>query len=222
MINIIIIIVLLILKIYLAFRKAEEIICKPPNVFAQVFAPPGSGKTTLAAKIVRDSMLVKKKVYSNVPIIGAGKFKISDLGECEFEHCTLIIDEAGSELSNRNWHKNLNLKQITFLKKHRHYDVDIWLFSQSHNDVDNKFRELTTALIMLKKSLWIPFKIRGLAIKKTVDLINGQIAEFYEWDKINSFYFFNPKLWAYFNSYDRDESINNKPSEEKYIKLDIK
>ena len=77
---------------------------------------------------------------------------------------------------------NLDDAQIRFLKKHRHYGVDIWLFSQAYNDVDNKFRELTTLLIMLKKTL-IPFQIKGMAIKKTMDLINGQIVEFFEWDK---------------------------------------
>lgn len=207
--KIIIFVALLALKIFKAFQRAEKIICRPPNKFTQVFAPPGTGKTTLAAKLVKDSLESDKPIYSNVPIIGADKFELKDLGQYLFENCTIIIDEAGSELSNRNWMSNLNDAQIRFLKKHRHYGVDIWLFSQAYNDVDNKFRELTTLLVMLKKAK-IPFKINGLAIKKTMDLVNGQIVEFFEWDKENSFSFFTPKLWAYFNSYDKTEKYEEK------------
>ena len=62
---------------------------------------------------------------------------------------------------------------------------------------------------MLKKSR-VPFRIKAMAIQKNMDLINGQIVEFFEWDKENSFNFFNPKLWAYFNSYDKTEKYIEK------------
>lgn len=218
MLKIIIFLGLLALKIYLALKEAEKIICRPPNKFAQVFAPPGTGKTTLAAKIVRDCLNSGKDVYSNVPIIGAKKLDLKDLGKYLLENCVVIIDEAGVELSNRNWMHNLSDEQIKFLKKHRHYGVDIWLFSQAYNDVDNKFRELTTMLFMLKKSRF-PFRIKAMAIRKQMDLIGGQIVEFFEWDKESSFSFFTPRLWAYFNSYDKTEKYEEKEFE-RYTKLD--
>ncbi len=217
--KIIIITAFLMFKIYKAFKGAEKIICRPPNKFTQVFAPPGTGKTTLAAKLVKDSIEADKPIYSNVPIIGAIQIDLKDLGKYLLENCTVIIDEAGSELSNRNWMKNLNDAQIRFLKKHRHYGVDLWLFSQAYGDVDNKFRELTTVLIMLKKSK-VPFQIEALAIRKTMDLINGQIVEYFEWDKENSFNFFTPKLWAYFNSYDKTENYEIKTDWKRWTKLD--
>lgn len=194
----------IIITIIYSFKRAEDIICRPPNKFVQVFAPPGTGKTTLAAKIVKEALENEQTVYSNVPIIGAQKYELEDLGKFQIENAILIIDEAGSKVGNRNWHSNLNNDQIEFLKLHRHYNVDIYLFSQAYGDVDNKFRELTTLLIMLKKSI-IPFKIKACAIKKNMDLINGQIVEFFEWDKGNSFSFYNPSLWAYFNSYQQKE-----------------
>jgi len=219
MLKIIIFIGLILLKIYISFKHAEKIICKAPNKFTQVFAPPGTGKTTLAAYLVRQSIEQGIPIYSNVPIIGAYEFDLKDLGKYLFENCILIIDEAGSELSNRNWMHNLNEAQIRFLKKHRHYGVDLWLFSQAYNDVDNKFRDLTTLIVMLKHSK-IPFKINGLAIRKTVDLINGQICEFFEWDKENSFSFYTPQCWAYFNSYDKTENYSTDKIFRKYTKLD--
>lgn len=218
-IKIVLYVALIIFKSFKAFKKAEKIICRPPNKFNHVFCPPGGGKTTLCAGLVKEHLETDKPIYSNVPIIGAEKIKLEELGKYLYENCTILIDEAGAELSNRNWMHNLNEDQIRFIKKHRHYGVDIWLFSQSYNDVDNKFRELTTSIIMLKKS-WIPFRIDGLAIKKTVDLINGQIVEYFEWDKDNSFHYFTPKLWAYFNSYDKTENYEIRPEQIKWIKLD--
>lgn len=204
------------------FKICEEIMSRPNNVFNQVFTPPGGGKTTLAADLVRKVMheaeSTGRRVYSNVPIIGAYRFDLSDIGKYEFKHCVWIIDEAGAELSNRNWQHNLNMNQIKTLKLHRHLDIDVWLFSQSYGDVDNKFRELTTGLYMLKRSV-IPFKIVAKAIKKNLDLINGQIVEFYEWDKPNFFSFWTIPNWAFFNT----EQVNEKLPKKfftKYKKID--
>lgn len=217
---IIIIILAMIAITYFNFRQAESIICKPPNKFVQVFAPPGTGKTTLAAKIVKEALEEDKKVYSNVPLLGAIKIELTDLGTYKLQHCVVIIDEAGTHLNNRNWQKNLTDAQVQFLNEHRHHDVDIYLFSQAYNNVDNKFRDLTTQLLMLKKSKWISFKIRAISIYKTMDLINGQIVEYFEYDKANSFNFFNPSLWAYFNSYYVDKNLPEM-EEFRYIKSEM-
>lgn len=209
MIWIFVYIVSMLITLYFAFKMAQEIICIPPNKFTHGFAPPGTGKTTYIAYIERKSNKIGKKVFCNVPIRGAYRFDISDLGVYDFRHCTIVIDEGGSKISNRNWHNNLTLAGIEFLKKHRHYDVDIIVLSQSYNDVDNKFRELTTLILMFKKSR-IPFFIRAVAIKKTMDLVNGQIVEFFEYDRANSFRFFIANCWAYFDSYDKIPGLKMK------------
>ena len=203
----------LIVTLIYNFYRTESIMKRPDNVFAQVFTPPGGGKTTLAADLVRniikDSEKNNKKVFSNVPIIGAYRFEIEDLGKFEFKDCVLIIDEAGAKLSNRNWQHNLTLDQITTIKLHRHLNIDVWLFSQSYGDVDNKFRELTTGLYMLKKGI-LPFRIIAKAIKKNIDLINGQIIEFFEWDRANFFKFWTVPNWAYFNTAQVEEKLPKK------------
>lgn len=216
----ILIIILLIINTYFAFKNAERVICKAPNKFAHIFAPPGTGKTTLCASLVRKAMIENKKVYSNVPIRGAIKIDLKKMGYVEIRDSILIIDEGGAELGNRNWHKNLDENNIRFLKKHRHYNVDVYVLSQTWNDVDNKLRDLTTSLYMLKKSK-IPFKIKACCIKKTMDLINGQIVQFFEWDPKNNFSFFTPKCWAYFNSYDTERNLK-KLEKIIYTQIDIK
>lgn len=200
------------------FYVAESLICRPGNIFAQIFAPPGTGKTTLAAKIVKEANLSGKKVYSNVPIISATVFDIKDLGKYDFSNSIIILDEAGIKLSNRSWHTNLNDSQIEALKLHRHDNIDIYLFSQSYDDVDKKFRELTTTLLMLQKSK-LPFFVYALAIRKTMQLINGQIVQFFEVDKGSCFRFFVVDKWAYFNSY-QSKKLPKKKREYKYMKSD--
>lgn len=199
------------------FYVAESLICRPGNDFIQIFAPPGTGKTTLAAKIVREANYNNKKVYSNVPIISAYKFDLKDLGKYDFSNSVLVIDEAGSEISNRNWHNNLSLEQIQALKLHRHDNIDIYLFSQAYDDVDKKFRELTTQLLMLSKSK-LPFFVYATSIRKTMQLINGQILQFFEIDKSNCFRFFVVNKWAYFNSYQSKELPSKKHT--RYMKSD--
>lgn len=199
------------------FYVAEKLISRPSNDFQQIFAPPGTGKTTLAAKIVKDANANNKKVFSNVPIITAYKFDLKDLGKYDFSNSILIIDEAGSEMSNRNWHNNLSLEQIQALKLHRHDNIDIYLFSQAYDDVDKKFRELTTQLLMLNKSK-LPFFVYATAIRKTMQLINGQILQFFEIDKANCFRFFVVDKWAYFNSYQSKKLPSKKHT--RYMKSD--
>lgn len=202
-------IISMLITIYFAFKMAQSVICRPPNKFVTVFAPPGTGKTTLIANIVRSSLREDKEVYCNVPIRGAKRFDINDLGKVDYRNCTIIIDEGGSKISNRNWHNNLSLEGMEFLQKHRHYNVDVYTFSQAYGNIDNKFRELTTCLIMLKKSR-IPFYVRAIAIVKVVDLINGQIVEYLEYDRANSFRFFIANCWAYFDSYDKMNGLKLK------------
>lgn len=195
------------------FIAIEKIMKRRDNVFNQVFTPPGGGKTTLAAdlvrKIVMDAVDEKKKVFSNVPIVGAYRFDIEDLGKYQIKDSVIIIDEAGYKLSNRSWQSNLNMQQIREIKLHRHNNNDVWLFSQSYGDVDNKFRELTTGLYMLKKSR-IPFRINAKAIKKDVDLFNGQIVEYFEWDRMNFFHFWTVPNWAWFNTAQVEEKLPRK------------
>ena len=214
-------ILLVLYNVYRAFSTAQLIICKKTNDFWSIIAPPGTGKTCLAAKIVREAKLEGKKVYSNVPIRGAIKIDIKNaLGKFYIANAKVIIDEAGSELNNRNWFHNLTNDCITYIKKHRHYNVDIYCFSQAPNDMDNKFRDLVTKLYLLNKSR-IPFNVYAQALQKVMKLEGGQIVSYLEEDCSSSFRYFIPPTWAYFNSYDQEKMLDLM-KEHTYTILDIK
>lgn len=216
--KLIVIIALLIYNYFRARKKSEKIICKKPNDFWHIIAAPGGGKTTLAAMIVDKGRREQKKVYSNVPIRGAIKFDLKDLGKIDISDSILIIDEGGSELSNRNWQHNLTNEANEFIRKHRHYNVDIYVFSQSPTDIDNKFRDLVTIKYLLQKKR--AFVCEAIALKKVMKLESGQIVEYLEIDEENNFKFFVPKYWAYFNSWDRKMQLKSK-NDEYYTILDL-
>ena len=192
-----------------AGKKVESEICRPSNKFTHVFAPPGTGKTTLAAKIVRLNLKRNRTTYSNVKINGAYEFELKDLGKTQFENCTLIIDEAGQEVNNRDWKTNLNKKQLDFLKKHRHYNVDIYIISQAYDETDKKFRDLTTELWLLEKS-WLPFFVAVKTILKKIDVVEGEILNYYYIPKLSTWRFFTPPNWAYFNTEEKNEPLPKK------------
>lgn len=205
-------IIIVSITIFDSFKQAEKIICKPGYRMWHFFGLPGCGKTTIAADLVRNAIKNKRTIYSNVAIRGAKKYSLKDLGKFDLRDCDLIIDEAGVELGNRSWHSNLSQEQIDILKKYRHYHLNVYLFSQTVNDYDNKFRDLINCTFFVNKSK-IPFHVVANAIKKKLDLIDGQFITYYEYDKSNDFRIFAPKDWAYFNSFETRKDL--KPMYEK-------
>lgn len=212
-------IIVFIVTIYDSICQAQKIIMVKDNDFWHIIAPPGTGKTTLCGRFTRNAYMNNKKVYANVPIRGAIKFKIKDLGKIDIHDSIILIDEAGRDLNNRNWAHNLTEDAIGFIKLHRHYNNDIYLFSQSPGDIDNKFRDLVTRKYLLYKSK-IPFYVYAQSLKKVMKLEGGQIAEYLEEEKSESFRFFIVNCWAWFNSFDRKMKLEE--SEEKiYTILDM-
>lgn len=117
------------------------------------FGSPGSGKTTLGARMVYLNNRKKRysKIYTNFECVGAYRFDCSDFSLFAPEPDSLvIIDEAGIDFNNRKY-KELSQSMITFFKLHRHYSVDIIFLSQSWEDVDITIRRLCDKLIYIKK-----------------------------------------------------------------------
>ncbi len=191
-----IIVIILILKVIL-----ETFFVKKGNSFDIYFGVPGSGKTTFAAYLAKKRLKRHKKVFSNVAIKGTHAIEpLTDIGVYDISNGLLIIDEAGIEYNNRDF-KTFSKNALKFYKYHRHYNVDVAIFSQDFADMDLKLRKLSTCLYLVKKSFF-PFFIKRKRILKKIgiDELTHDIIDEYYFQLFGSKWIFSPKLWKMFNS----------------------
>lgn len=199
-------IILFLLFLFLTYCFIGSLRSRGGNFFDMYIGVPGSGKTTFAAYLVKKRRKRAKKhkcsdlVLSNTPIKGAYKIYKSDIGQYMIQDCLLIMDEAGIDYNNRNF-KTFSDDETYFYKFHRHYNVDIAMFSQDF-DVDVKLRKLATRLFIVQKS-FIPGFIKRRQITKNVgiDPNTKQLIDEYRYVLFGSKYIYAPKLWKLFDSY---------------------
>ena len=118
-----------------------------------IFGVPGSGKTTHAAKIVYKNLKKGIPTFSNVIIKGSLLIDASKIGTFNMENGDLIIDEASIEFNNRNY-KSLPKKTIEWFKLYRHYGIrNIYIYSQSYEDMDITLRRLSDVMFLQKRTL---------------------------------------------------------------------
>lgn len=166
------------------------------------FGVPGSGKTTLAAKIVLENLKRGVKTFTNVPIKGGLLFNPADLGVIDISDGQMILDEAGIVFNSRKF-KSLPQSTIEWLKLSRHYGItDIHVFSQSYDDMDITLRRLADEIYVIKRSL-IPFVFskRRIKVKVGIDKDTHQIMDqyFFQFLGINSYVGYH--FWHMFDSW---------------------
>ena len=207
---------------------------KKPYSLNIYFGIPGAGKTTLAAYLTKkankqawpitlaekypsklsDKILAspfwkrRKPVYSNVPITGAYKMDChKDLGRYMIVNAKGIIDEAGIDYNNRKT-KDMSPEEIYFFKYYRHYELDLEVFSQSHEDMDITLRRLASSFYLVKKSLIPGFVVfRRIYRKIGIDRNTHQIIDMYYFMPcgIGSKWIYSRPLWKLFNSFSRKQ-----------------
>lgn len=168
--------------------------------FDYYFGLPGSGKTTFAAYLTKNYQRRKIDVYSNVVIKGCYEVQRRDLGRYLIEDGLLIIDEASVEHNNRT--QDLSKEEIKFYKYHRHFHLDVAIFSQSFDDVDVTLRRLSNRMFYLVPSK-IPFFIKRKQLCKKIDINKDthQIEVQYYWKFLGTKRIFSPLLWKMFDSH---------------------
>ena len=199
-------IILFLIFIFLTYCFIGNLFVKRSNFFDMYIGIPGSGKTTFAAYLVKKRRKKAKKkkcsdlILSNTPIKGAYKIYKSDIGQYMINDCLLIMDEAGIDYNNRNF-KTFSDDETYFYKFHRHYNVDIAMFSQDF-DIDVKLRKLATRLFIVEKS-FIPgfIKRRQISKKIGIDKNTKQLIDEYKFVIFGTKYIYSPKLWKLFDSY---------------------
>lgn len=165
------------------------------------FGVPGAGKTTLAAYLAKKDLKKKRPVWSNVPITGTYRVEKEDIGKRMICGGRLIWDEAGLDYDNRKM--KLTDEEIYFYKYHRHYEMDVDMFSQGL-DVDIKIRKLARYLYVVRPSI-LPFFVERKEIRRRVgiDQTTHQIIDEYYWKPFGTKLIFSPVLWKLFNTYSR-------------------
>ena len=196
-----IIIVYILLGVFTILKFLEMFTTKKNNVFDIYIGVPGSGKTTFASWIAKRDLKRKLNVYSNVPIVGTYQIEKSDIGRYLIHNGSLIIDEAGVSYNNRKSVKTMTEEEIKFYKFHRHFNVDVHIFSQAL-DVDVTLRRLASEIYLVKKS-FIPFCIKRKRIlyRIGIDKETRQLRDEYYYQLFGSRLIFSPKLWKMFNSH---------------------
>ena len=100
-----------------------------------IFGLPGSGKSTYLARIARQNIRRGVKVYSNFFIAGTYTLDFDRLGLDDYSDCVMLIDEISLFCDSRDWKKFTPAAKY-FFTNHRHYNVDIYVCSQSYEDMD--------------------------------------------------------------------------------------
>lgn len=121
------------------------------------FGLPGAGKTTIMAEHAKRALRRKSpytNVYSNVKLNleGITYIENADLGKFLLKDGIVLIDEATLEFDSRDF-KNFSKRLIEFFLLHRHYNLDIELYTQQWDGVDRKIRVITDRVYYIYKGL---------------------------------------------------------------------
>lgn len=184
------------------------------------FGSPGAGKTTLAVKMALKNKCKYEHCYLNFDhsVPGVYVCDTEDIGKWTFPSASYVaLDEAGIEFNSRAY-KSLPKPAISWFKLHRHYGVDLDIFSQSWEDMDVTLRRLSTQLWYIYRIG--PFTLARRIFKRvTVDKNTEQIIDGYHMSSLlwlliwflqtDKFPVFTPKFtltfrpfyYKYFDSY---------------------
>lgn len=136
------------------------------------FGVPGSGKTSMAALLTRNSIKGGYNVLSNVEIKGAYKLDSNDLGVYDMSFdgcgCHVVYDEGSLDFDNRNFKNFAQSEKPRYFALHRHMNNMVDVFSQGY-DIDKRIRDRagSSGLFYLRK---VPLKgfVCYRAIKKVL------------------------------------------------------
>lgn len=174
-----------------------------------IFGTPGSGKTTYASKIVYKNLKRGIPTLCNFKVKGGYIYDFkSDLGINQMEYCDLVFDEAAVFANSRNF-KSFGQEKINWFSLYRHHHIrDIYIFSQSYENMDATIRRLANALYVIRRPWWF----RKLIVLKRVSYTVEPNQETRKMED-NFFYdliFFNrycymPKYWNMFDSWEAEK-----------------
>lgn len=187
-----------------------------------IFAPPRTGKSTLAARLAMLEYLKSKiginnydRVCCNFPLKHTYLFKKEDIGIYDLtggnyklhKKTLCLFDESALDFGNRDY-KSFPKHISDHLRLHGHYLEDWVFFSQSF-DIDKTIRNLTPELRYLKKCVFIPNTVKSLRIVKFMqvnedshDLVDGFQFDPWYLRIFTTKRYYLPLYWGLFDSWD--------------------
>lgn len=186
------------------------------------FGLPGCGKTTLLTKRALNAVKSKryKNVYTNIGLTIPGVTYIDNecIGKYNLENALLLVDEATLFADSRAY-KEFDKGKLSYFLTHRHYNVDIELYTQQWDGVDRKIRVITDRVYYVFKDnflgKWISSYYRipyGIIIpdpKKDAHG-SGKLGEIIQgyckpsiFQRLFSHKVLRPKYYKYFDSWER-------------------
>lgn len=184
------------------------------------FGLPGAGKTTMMAhnmcKAVKSGKY--KAVYSNIrnTIPGVTFIDNDCIGRYDLHDALICIDEATLFADSRAY-KDFGKDKLTYFLEHRHYNVDIELYTQQWDGVDRKIRVITDRVYYVYKGIFtghwfsrcyrVPYGIIIPDPKKTESEHLGEIVQGYckpgFLTRLFGPWLFRPFYYKYFDSWER-------------------
>lgn len=188
------------------------------------FGLPGCGKSTLLSKIaIQHAKLLNtrkqkyKYIYSNIKVNYPGITYIDNecIGQYDLHDCLLLIDEATLFADNRAY-KEFDKGKLMYFLEHRHFNADIYLFTQQWDGVDRKIRVITDRVFYVFKGMllgrWftsyyrIPYGIIIPDQKKGGEKLGEIIQGYCKPSLLTRLFcpkFFRPRYYKYFDSFER-------------------
>lgn len=200
------------------------------------FGLPGAGKTTVLTSIaLRYSQPLSKykNVYHNVMSMHVPMATYIDndcIGKYDLSDSLILIDEAQLFADNRDY-KSFSSELKEFFFGHRHYNCDIFLFSQQWDSLDKKIRSITDRVYYIYKPKLvgfvfshyyrIPYDIIIPDPKKNQQSL-GEIIQGYCKPSLFQRLFatkrlFRPRFYKYFNSFEKWRNYEALPN--RYARL---
>lgn len=111
--------------------------------------------TFLAVKYAKRIGKPYKHIYCNVHVSVPNVTYIDNecIGRYDLSDCLLLIDEATLFADSREF-KSFGREKLEYFLEHRHYNVDICLFTQQWDGVDRKIRVITDRVYYIYKTFW--------------------------------------------------------------------
>lgn len=183
------------------------------------FGLPGAGKTTVMCKIMKKAVKDKryKNVYCNVHNTIPGVTYIDNhcIGKYDLRDALICIDEATLFADSRDY-KSFSKDRLTYFLEHRHFNVDIVLFTQQWDGVDRKIRVITDRVYYVYKGAllghWfsrayrVPYGIIIPDPKRSATEKLGEIIQGYckpgLFARLFGLWVFRPRYYKYFDSWE--------------------